>query len=797
MLDDWSDVEATSTDRPVIVNPAKVRCILPECKAEYIARRDGRNKYCPTHRAHSKHAAEIKARRSRTFRVFDGEETSSVNHVYGLVGVGDCSTSWPVTPHWYEVLSWLYGQNDKRYINIAFHMSYDLSQIFKSLSPHEAFRLLIVKRTRNNDNPWQYPVEVKAPDGSWWLIDISHNGRLLRFKPRCGCPAPPAECKTHATEHDWMYFCDVGEYFTGSLTDIMDDDSTLGSQADRELVFTGKANRGNEVSLDKLATYNAAENRIVAEAMERTRAALRTAGVELAVSEWYGIGKAGQKWVDKYCSLTPGKRSKLSRDLINASRYSYFGPWFEDLAHGYIAGEVHEYDLNGAFGAILARMPCMEHGWTHGHGEPGPVEPGHIRQVKARMTGKRPNRLGPALHREKTGLVHSPYESVGWHWDFELAARAKLGLIDSSDIQEWWDKAPCYCPPPCEAVSQLYKLRMDYPKGSIEHNLFKKLPDTVYGKLAESGEHSKYGNPVYASYVTARCREMVLKAIDTHQDKVSGLLKVTSDGFLMRNAHSRPELLPMGTGLGEWKHKPHHEVFSFAPSLWWSAETVRSSGISAPDFDYFRMHAEHVFRSWDKGSLGPFPAPDLEIPIAFRVTTLRETVHIYNRIPDAEPYHTQCMLCPGCAGRDTSNAEVYRPRTITFGACPMCKKMCALETDHCRRHGFVRGPLCHICNMKLAEHEVMASWNQAGEIKTGTMQRRTFDPSFKRDCEYAGIFYDAKNRAFMTLPRPKGVRLESAPYRKDMGWSEAIHDAAFGYSMDGPNLTTIRRKIGG
>jgi hypothetical protein len=516
--------------------------------------------------------------------------------------------------------------------------------------------------------------------------------------------------------------------------------------------------------------------------MNRVYTVLRSLAIEMPrKDEWWGIGKAGQKVMDGL-GLHSGRSDEPSphpAGMLDAAGKAYIGPFFENIAVGPMPGVSHEYDMNSAFGWILSDAPCLYHGWTHYTGSPAPGDD-RLRLEYVQLEGVPGRPLGAGMHRNKDASVCCPlYPADNWRWSFETDEWQAAGLIGKRDVTAYWAQEPCDCPKPFRSLARIYQLRSQYPARSVENHVLKMLPSTIYGKLAESSATTKYGNRVWASYVTARMRAEIIRAIASEPDGLDNLLMIISDSFLSRIEYKN---LAVGTAFGEWKHKKLHNVEAWSdPGLWWSDDTIKSSGIEAAAMPGFIQEAKTGFRSWKRadGLYGVRPPPPITITIPERIITLEEAVQ-HRGIPASGPHRDWCHRCPICDGR--SGGEVYRSQEATYGQCEMSGQDGRLFTDHCHLHNRARGRLCNRCNVYQGAAELMTSWHKAGTLLTDQQITRTFYPA-KRDVEGQGIHSDGQHRFFRTRPLKAGKSTGSEI--GDMGWSQT-----------GPLVETIEKLIG-
>src|SRR5690349_8431198 len=89
-------------------------------------------------------------------------------------------------------------------------------------------------------------------------------------------------------------------------------------------------------------------------------------GVRLRKDKWFGPGQAAQEWM-KLIGVPTGEevREAVPQWARDAARKTYYGGWFEIFHHGPVPGTSYGYDINSAYPAVIANLPCLLHGrWT-------------------------------------------------------------------------------------------------------------------------------------------------------------------------------------------------------------------------------------------------------------------------------------------------------------------------------------------------------------------------------------------------------------------------------------------------
>lgn len=591
-----------------------------------------------------------------TFHAIDGEGQTDENgnHVYVLLGVGSDQISNPKGLSWDEIFSHLWRHfRSGNHVYTGFYLGYDFTQWLSSLPVERAEALFTIpgkakrlRKTKSKFGETHFPVYLDK-----WEFDILGSKRF-KLRPR-------------GTD-EWMYICDGGPFFQASFLSTINPekwDNPICTPEEYATIAEGKSNRASASLGVDMLRYNALENGIHERLMERLQEGLLSIEIGLKPGQWFGPGQVAQAWLSQRRHIPTAKQlSEIVPDwYLDAARKTYFGGWFELFAHGHIPGDSHEYDINSAYPYAIAQLPCLRHG-TYSYGRNGP---GNTRNrsslcivqgtvfaheapgcddVSAPYLLANGLPVGPPigamLHRTRKGNILRPTETRGYFWLHELEAAQRAGLIARIDYENWFMYEPCDCAPPMAEIADLYALRLEVGKNTALGKAIKLLINSVYGKFAQSVGNPKYGNPIYASLITAACRTMILDAIATHPKGAEDVIMVATDGVYFLSPHPT---LRLSSNLGDWEHGIHTNLCLFKPGMYWDdkdrsriisgkAPVFKARGINAADFANKIEQVDRVFSKWPKkvrGDLTPrasFKWPQVEFAGKFAMTSCLQAI---------------------------------------------------------------------------------------------------------------------------------------------------------------------------
>lgn len=525
---------------------------------------------------------------------------SAGNHRYVLFGCGDQQISDSAGLRWSDVFQFLYGKRKDRTAFCGFYLGYDFTQIFRTLPEAKAFMLLTTegRALRRHKRPGHAPHPVQHEG---WQFDVLGMKRL-RLRPKdCECENATCQCKFKP----WLYVCDTGPFFQTSFLNVINPkdwpEGTCPVKPEEYAdIERGKAARGTAVLDEEMRRYNRLENVVLARTLQTLDAGLLGLGVHLPASKWFGPGQAAQTWL-KSQSVPTGQvvRDSMPQWFLEAARCSYFGGWFEIFIHGHIPGITHEYDINSAYPSVIQSLPCLLHGkYTRGSGMPTVGTNDYCLVYAEVQSPGMPHKtppIGTMLHRDNAGRILRPSATAGWYWWHELQAAYAAGLVkrpNGKSVHRWVKYSPCDCPAPMARIAGLYDKRLQVGKKSPLGKASKLVYNSAYGKFAQSIGDPIFGNPVYASLITAGCRTMILKAIASHPRGIKDVAMVATDALFFRTPHPG---LSLSNRLGEWDYQQRTNLTLFKPGVYWDdttrgqiakgiSPTFKARGFKASDF---------------------------------------------------------------------------------------------------------------------------------------------------------------------------------------------------------------------
>lgn len=461
-------------------------------------------------------------------------------------------------------------------IYVAYFFDYDVTMMIRTLPRERAARLLNRHLRTNPKNGAVLPLDV---DDYFQIEYLPHKEFKVRRKNELG--------KWEA----WRTISDVGQFFQTSFVSTLEK-WNIGTEEERQMIRTGKAQRANFTQFtDETRAYNALEVLLLEQLMEEFREVCIAVGY--VPKKWQGPGNLASALLTRHRIPKRDEIHILRNDTFRAlAQAAYYGGRFETTASGPIPGPVYQYDINGAYVALLRGLPCLLHGtWKQvsARPDPGTIWFGEI--YFHHMFARGSERICNLPVRRNDGTIYYPHEGNGVYWGVEIEAAERVGT-SILFRQGWVYESHCNCSW-FDFVDQLYAERLRLGK-TAKGYVLKLAGNSVYGKLAQSIGYAPWANPVWAGLITAGCRAMLT---DAYGQAPNQCYMLATDGLFM----AVPLDLPCSKKLGEWEATVHASgMFIVQPGVYFLGESgeVKTRGVERGRITGMRDEFEKQFHQY-------------------------------------------------------------------------------------------------------------------------------------------------------------------------------------------------------
>lgn len=388
----------------------------------------------------------------------------------------------------------------------------------------------------------------------------------------------------------YIRFWDVIGFFQCSFVHAVE--TWLGvDYPDYDLIVAGKALRLHFAESDRefMERYNRAEVLALVEIMKRLHVQLSRLGLKL--SRWDGAGAVAaeifkrHRLIDSYFTRIEGERKsikiELPEDVLEATRYAYFGGRIESGKMGRYAGEIYNYDINSAYPFAASKLPNLNNGeWRHlsklTRDEMLQLPP--LAMIRVRWYFHEDRLYYPFPFRTLGGAVIFPKEGERWIYAEEVkAALRHAGEFDQVEGLEAWFFYVTHWeyPNTFSVIGDLYAERqqMTLAKDPAEKVLKLGL-NSIYGKLCqklgwdeENMLSPRYHFLLFAGFITSYTRARIYDAI---APRMNSVVAICTDGIISTEPLDiRPSL---DKGFGEWSLDMSDEIVQLQSGVYWLAK---------------------------------------------------------------------------------------------------------------------------------------------------------------------------------------------------------------------------------
>jgi hypothetical protein len=345
------------------------------------------------------------------------------------------------------------------------------------------------------------------------------------------------------------------------------------------------------------ASYSILECKTLCRIMDRLRRLCK--GVGYPLTSYYGAGSVASSMlrIEKVKNHIAEPPAKMRGPVTRA----YFGGRFETAQLGPV-GAVHYSDINSAYPAEIAKLPCLACGkWREAQEAEievlscGDAFPDDWSLWRVRWDGWF-DHWGPLPYRSKHQSITFPMNGLGWYWGAEVrAALAYCRTIPGAELEleAGWVFEPGCDHEPFAFVRDVYAERQRLKAVPGDHsNIVLKLGlNSLYGKTAQTVGKPAYASMVWAGMTTAGTRAKILGAITEAPETV---VAVATDSV----TSTAPLHLPISPALGDWDYETVEDLFiagdglSHAPD---NRKRTRSRGAHPDEMVWPKIREE-----WDR-----------------------------------------------------------------------------------------------------------------------------------------------------------------------------------------------------
>lgn len=484
----------------------------------------------------SKYKRKIKQIRSESnfkyenkeFICFDGETLNdsyvllgnSENHIYNEKGLST-----------YQCINFLYYEGYRK-IKIIFAIHFDIQHWIKDLSDDKIIRLL------NNEEITFYGYKLRYITKKFLII--TKKGKRV-------------------------YIYDISSFFQSSLLKTIEQMNLSLTNHEKEYLEKGKSLRGeNFKSMDvlEIIEYNKIECIVTERIADKLKDILLNAKMNsnsisfnLFPARFYGAGAVAKK-VLKILNfgVISNNEKNLSEKIKKFIYSSYYGGRAEIFKIGSFKN-VYKYDINSAYPFVLSKLKKIKNykikKINKEFSNYNFIDE-NIYYIETDFRNCDNELIGVLPFRRKDGYIIYPQRVRGNYFGIEckylndLVKKCKFGSFKIYSVLEINYSEELLFEE--GFIENIYKKRLELKeKNDASQIAYKLILNSLYGKLAQQTGSAEFAVILYASFITAVTRSMILEQL-FNNDCFGDLIQISTDGiFLTKKLNCK-----ISKNLGEW-----------------------------------------------------------------------------------------------------------------------------------------------------------------------------------------------------------------------------------------------------
>ena len=275
--------------------------------------------------------------------------------------------------------------------------------------------------------------------------------------------------------------------------------------------------------------------------------------------KYYSAGYITSQYFKKQLPIFP-TFTDIPYEVSNIAYKSYFGGHFEQFSRGYHT-KVHHYDIKSAYPYAMSLMPDFLNGkWFKMKNikQIFSSDAGFF-QIKIRINE---TQLCPLPVRKLSGLVIYPTGEFITHCTLDELKSIMNYDIDIKIISGYIYKSKIHAETKFNhLIKDMYRKRMKQTTEAQKY-VYKVLINAGYGKFAQSKPEPRgLFNPVICSYITGKCRSMLL---DVVLDNKNDIIMFATDAIMSKKKLK----LKIGNQLGNYDYEYHPKFINLMSGIY-------------------------------------------------------------------------------------------------------------------------------------------------------------------------------------------------------------------------------------
>lgn len=345
-----------------------------------------------------------------------------------------------------------------------------------------------------------------------------------------------------------IYIYDISSFFQSSLLYTIEKMKINLSSSEKKILFQGKKKRSKNFSGMKksdIILYNKTECIITEKICDKLQSLLKSVIFEnkngdkfnLIPKRFYGSGAIAKKILTELNLKPLAEAEKNLNDQIKEMIYkSYFGGRAEIFKLGTFRN-LYKYDINSAYPSFLRLLRVPKSFKVYKINKTFrkfDFVDENIYFIETDFSISHSNLIGVLPYRMKSGYVIYPKRVKGYYFGIEAKYLNELCKLTAGNFTIYKCLEINYKDEkvfPENFIEDIYKKRLELKKkNDVSEIVYKLGLNSLYGKLAQQTGNNEFTVILFASYVTASTRSLILKTI-FENNLISSLLQISTDAI--------------------------------------------------------------------------------------------------------------------------------------------------------------------------------------------------------------------------------------------------------------------------
>lgn len=371
-----------------------------------------------------------------------------------------------------------------------------------------------------------------------------------------------------------IYIYDVSSFFQSSLLYTIERMKIKLSDSEKKILYLGKEQRKKNfkgMNQDQIIDYNKTECIVTEKICDKLQMLLFETEFENKLGEkfnlipkrFYGSGAIAKKILQQMNIKELSNFEKLQDEKIREIIYkTYFGGRAEIFKIGTFKN-VYKYDINSAYPDHIRKLRIPKSFKLYKVNKTFrkyDFADDYIYEIETDFSIGNPHLIGVLPYRLKSGYVMYPKRVSGFYFGIEAKHLNNLCSLTYGNftikrvLEIHYRNEKVF---PEGFIENIYDKRIELKeKGDVSEIVYKLALNSIYGKLAQQTGYNEFTIILFASFITASTRALILKTI-FENNLSKDLLQISTDAIFTTKEIRR---ITINKELGNFSKKKYNKA---------------------------------------------------------------------------------------------------------------------------------------------------------------------------------------------------------------------------------------------